>query len=476
MVNIPNPLAAAARARPDHVALRYEDQSLTWRELKSKSQALAKYLNNAGLGPGVPVMLAGPNTASKVIAIQAIEWIGAQLCPLPPKTNPAANAFHASALLCAKEEDFHLQIEGRRPYAVSMDDLLDEPHLEAHARSLEEICWQILSSGSSGSPKVIEISASQRLFSIFGSTIRLGHQLDDRWLCALPLHHVAGLQILARVTQLATSLQLQRSFSAPAVAAALDSGSISQVSLVPVMLEQVLDARPQRPFPKTLRLVLIGGAATPSGLLERCRQLKIPAATSWGMTECASQIATRHPGDLRPAPDVGPPLAFAQVQENPQDALEVSGPVCPSDPFVTSDSGCIDLQGRVIVSGRRDGIWRSGGEFVDAVAIEYQLCQHPFISEALVLGQESPPWGTRPWAFVRGDRQALHDWDWKPWLGQVFPRHSQPEKIFWLAHLPLSALGKPSRGALLALLTKTDGAGASALIPLYDSSTNSMDA
>lgn len=84
-----------------------------------------------------------------------------------------------------------------------------------------------------------------------------------------------------------TVLALPR-FDAARVAQALDSGEATLVSLVPAMLERVLNARPARPFPRSLRAILLGGDAASPALLERCRELGAPIALTWGMTETGS--------------------------------------------------------------------------------------------------------------------------------------------------------------------------------------------
>src|SRR5690606_4255140 len=124
----------------------------------------------------------------------------------------------------------------------------------------------------------------------------------------LPLNHVGGLSILYRCAWYATTVELHPRFDADAVSRSIDDGA-SLVSLVPTMLERVLDARRDRPFPPRLRAILLGGARTPEALVSRCRAIGAPVSLTWGMTEAASQVATRFPGDL----DGGgvPPLAFA---------------------------------------------------------------------------------------------------------------------------------------------------------------------
>ncbi|KAA3418863.1 AMP-binding protein, partial [Streptococcus pneumoniae] len=56
-------------------------------------------------------------------------------------------------------------------------------------------------------------------------------------------------------------------------------------------------ARGHRPYPPTLRCVLLGGGPAPRNLLERCARLGVPVVQTYGLTETASQVVTLAPED-----------------------------------------------------------------------------------------------------------------------------------------------------------------------------------
>ena len=171
-----------------------------------------------------------------------------------------------------------------------------------------------MTSGSTGEPRPIALSTAQLVFSAFGSALRLGHQGQDRWICALPLHHVGGLSILMRCAWAGTTVSLHTRFDAEKAHREIEAGQSTMISVVPAMLEQLLNVRKDTPFPASLRVILMGGAPPSDALLKRCEQIGAPLAVSWGMTEAASQIATTSPSD-RPTPEAGyPSLPFARVR------------------------------------------------------------------------------------------------------------------------------------------------------------------
>jgi len=99
--------------------------------------------------------------------------------------------------------------------------------------------------------------------SALGSAVALGLDCAERWLCPLPLTHVAGLSILTRGAIYATTVVLHGRFDVAAVLEELtDPGRrITMVSLVPTTLVRLLDAGLSAP--PTLRWVLLGGAPVP---------------------------------------------------------------------------------------------------------------------------------------------------------------------------------------------------------------------
>src|SRR4029078_7988660 len=80
------------------------------------------------------------------------------------------------------------------------------------------------------------------LSSAVGSAFNIGVDPDDRWLCCLPLSHVAGLSIVLRSVIYGTTAGGVAGFDTDQVASTLVSGDISLLSLVPTMLVRLLEA------------------------------------------------------------------------------------------------------------------------------------------------------------------------------------------------------------------------------------------
>jgi len=352
-----------------------------------------------------------PISADSVWTFHALKQLGVVALPTPPQCTASLRAAYAAAV-----------------------DLPTEAHTQL----------RLLTSGSTGQPSVVDLTTAQLDASVSASQSRLGCDATDRWLCCLPLHHIAGISILWRTAQAGATAVLQPDFEPRAVNRAIDDQGITMISLVPSMLKRVLDDRNGRGFPDNLRVILLGGAPASSALIDECRAIQAPVALTWGMTETASQVATRMPGDLRRDPDVGLPLPGHTVSVE-DGYLVVHGPIAPSGRFVTNDRGHLDTEGRVIVVGRGHRFIISGGENVDPIRVESILKEHPNIDDAVVIGVDDERWGQRTEAFLVGDASAHID----DYIRAKCEPHERPKRIHWMRELPRTSLGKIDRGALL---------------------------
>ena len=433
MSHIPHPLHALTRADPEQVVLAAGEDRYTARELSAKVASSAGSLHAAGVRAGHIVALRGPAGTDFIVNTHAIGWLGATVFPVAWQSTEAERAL----LLLAAEPHHHL---GELPSALVLQEAAPLP---AADWSLSDIRALIATSGTTGAPTVVPLTTEQLLLSAFGSTIRLGHLPSDRWLCCLPLHHVGGLSILYRCAWLGTCVELHERFDAATVNAAIERG-VTQISVVPTMLERVLDDRSDARFPPHLRVILTGGAGMSAALVERCRAIYAPVSRTWGMTEAGSQVATTAPGDLSEAM---PPLPFAHVElDASEGVLTVRGALVQGGLLATRDAGHVTDEGRVVVTGRRDDVIVSGGENIDPTEVESVLSVHPGVHEVAVVGRTSVEWGERPVAFYVGD--PVDPDELTMWCRGSLAGFKVPDQFHRVTALPRTALGKVKRRQL----------------------------
>jgi o-succinylbenzoate---CoA ligase len=310
----------------------------------------------------------------------------------------------------------------------------------------------IATSGSTGEPKGVELSAAALLHSARASLARLGARPGERWLCCLPVTHVAGLQVLVRSLVSGTEPVTADVGSAATVADAVAAGC-AHVSVVPTQLGRLLTDDGGPAALAALRSLLVGGAAADQGLLERARGAGVPAVTTYGMSETCGGCVYG-----------GVPLEGVSVRAGEDGLLRISGPVLMNryrgrpdltaaaladGEFATSDLGWVD-RGRVFVRGRADDVINTGGHKVVPGEVAAVLAGCPGVREVVVVGRPDPEWGERVTAVVVPVNPAK-----PPSLESLrthvrtrLPRYASPSELVLTDAIPVLPSGKPDLASL----------------------------
>jgi o-succinylbenzoate---CoA ligase len=320
----------------------------------------------------------------------------------------------------------------------------------------EDTAVVIATSGSTGEPKGVQLSASALLHSARASLARIGAQPGERWLCPLPTSHIAGVGVLVRsLLSGVDPLVLPRLDPADHDVASL---ACAHVSLVPTQLRRLLAANANV---ATFRTILLGGAAIPAALLARAREAGATVVTTYGMSEtCGGCVYD------------GTPLDGVSVRTDGTGRIQITGPVLFSAYrnrpdlttealangwYHTTDLGILDPGGTLRVLGRADDIIITGGKKVAPTEVAATLETHPAVREAVVIGEPDPDWGQRVTAIVVPTTpgppptlQAL-----QVHVRRSLPTHAAPKAVRVVPEIPLLASGKPDLAALREHLSRS---------------------
>lgn len=437
---LPLPLESSAIAYPERLALTFQGQQLRYCELRDRVCRTAALLHDRGIQPGERVGLEGPVNLGWVVLFHALGWLGAIVAP-----------FDAAG---TKEE------RSRWKKIVGVNRVIHSAHELAQAnhshKAMGERFWRLddirlllCTSGTTAEAKPVAIDGLQLLSGAFGSAMRLGHLPTDAWLCCLPLHHIGGLAILIRAAFAGTCVHLEQRFDAPRCNHRIDQGEVQLISLVPTMLQQLLDDRAGRPFPASLRAIVLGGAAASQSLLDQAQRCQAPLAVSYGMSETAAQVATSEPhrhdqGWLPPLLGsrltVQPQASSSQSDQVPQRLL-VQGLQTRTGEIATHDLGEV-VQGRVRVAGRADRTIISGAKNIDPDEVATAICEHPAVAKAVVVGLANRRWGERPHALVVAHTERPSNQELRDFLASKLSRYKLPDSFLWRDDLPQTSLGK----------------------------------
>ena len=126
----------------------------------------------------------------------------------------------------------------------------------------------VVTSGTTAHPKGVELTYDGIDAIGHGWAAAMGHEPDDHWLVCVPLHHVAGLAILARASVTGAAVTVRDAFDLDDVATAPGTIGATLVSVVPTMLGRLLDAgAPMHEY----RRIVTGGAPLSDALLRPAR-------------------------------------------------------------------------------------------------------------------------------------------------------------------------------------------------------------
>lgn len=275
----------------------------------------------------------------------------------------------------------------------------------------EPVALVVRTSGSTGHARHVMLDRAALHASARATEQRLHG--PGRWVLALPLGHVAGVQVLVRSLVAGTEpvvVDATGGFDprrlAAAAAEAASGVSPAYCSLVPTQLHRIVAAaHGERRLPAALEpltrldAILLGGAATSPALLDRARDLGLAVVTTYGMTEtCGGCVYDGRPLDgVRLDVDAGgvriagPVLARGYLGDGPADDAFVTDAYGVRW-FRTRDLGHLH-DGVLRLAGRSDDVIVTGGHKVAPAEVEAVLAGLRGVGQVCVVGVPDDEWG-----------------------------------------------------------------------------------
>jgi|RhiMetdeSRZDD1v2_1073273.scaffolds.fasta_scaffold15170_8 acyl-CoA synthetase (AMP-forming)/AMP-acid ligase II len=485
-------ITGAAINHPDEAMLEDEAGTLTFAEVHSRSNALARGLAAEGVHEGDGVAIMCRNHRGFVEATLAVSKLGAnglymntafaapQLAGVVERESPVALLYDAEfGGLLEQAAEAGSEIGLRRYVSwADGDDEVTDPRLEdliesSDDRDLdppgESSRFVILTSGTTGTPKGAQRSQPDTLGPLAAMFSKIPLRAREMTMIAAPLFHSWGFAHFTLGLALTSTYALRRRFDPEETLRATQDSGATALVVVPVMIQRILELSPEtlaRYDLSSLRVVAASGSALPGEL-----------ATKWmdtfgenlynlyGSTEVAwATIAT--PEDLRAAPGTaGRPPRGTAVRIVDADGNDVApgktgrvfvgnemafegytggGGKDVLDGLLSSgDVGHFDSDGRLFIDGRDDEMIVSGGENVFPREVEDLLSDHGQIKEVAVIGVEDEQFGQRLKAFVVLSEGAdLTPDEIKDHVKSNLARYKVPREVEFLDSLPRNATGK----------------------------------
>ncbi|QZZ26232.1 non-ribosomal peptide synthetase [Streptomyces sp. ST1015] len=478
--------------------------ALTYRALRRQADRTARALAEAGIARTDRVAIAlpgGPTTASALVGVAC----AATAAPLDPAGR--AREFDAlftdmdvTAVLVQRGTDTHAAAVARAQGRLVVElvpvpggaagefDLVPDTASRTAAGDTDgdpaDTAFLMHTSGTTGRPKLVPqshdlVCASARNIA---ASLHLGEH--DRCLNVLPLFHGHGLMSPLLATLWAgASVVCPPAFDADAFPGWLSTYEPTWYTAVPAIHQAV--AGVLEGGPTTLRFVRSASAPLPQRLRESLEEATgAVVIDSYGMTEACSiitsnplpprerragsvgvsignELAVRGEGGkfLAPGEEGEIVLRGETVISRYDDNPEADAKAFTDGWFGTGDSGYLDEDGYLFLTGRLKEIINRGGTKVSPVEVDEALLAHPGIAEAAAfplphatLGEEVAA------AVVLTPGAHPTDEDLHAFLAARLAEPKIPRRLFRVAEIPRTSTGKIQRSGLAAQLEKPDAA------------------
>jgi long-chain acyl-CoA synthetase len=467
-------VAAVLDLAPDDKAIEYEGRWFLWRQVGTQARAIASSVDGRG---EVGILLR--NSPTHAAALLGVLLAGETVVVINPsrgddRTKDDIEALRLPVMIGTSDDLTKLagQSSGSTMISVAgLDDELGVTAGEGRAAGRPGVAVRMLTSGTTGPPKRIDLTYDMLAHSVMGpepersptpTSVRSGVAIVNA-----PLVHIGGVfRVLQCVAEARPFVLLQR-FELGRWADAVRSHSPKAVSLVPAALRMVLHSDLRREDLASIRAVTSGTAPLSADDADAFQaKFGIPVLTSYAATEFGGGVAgwtlTDHqkfwqqkrgsvgranPGaELRVVDDDGNPLG-----PNAAGLLEVKpGQLGPSAEWMrTTDMARIDEDGFLWILGRADQAIIRGGFKVMPDDVRAALESHPAVRGAAVVGRADDRLGEIPVAVVElrhgtsADADELADF-----LRNRLASYEIPTEITIVDAIPRTPSGKPDLSAI----------------------------
>lgn len=502
------PLHRMKRQAPDDVAAICRNRSVTWRDLHGRVARLATVLRSQGVEDGQHVAILAQNSEDYLVMILAVLWAGGVFMPINTRWNVHEIVFalqDSGARFLFVDEAFAgmlpaIQAGGDGATLFGLGDMAapgicnleamiaSAEAMEDRLRSDDDMACLLYTGGTTGRSKGVMLSHRNITTSAASYAGFKGATPGTAMLQIAPLFHVAGINALWGALLAGSCNIFLTGFDPLTVLATIEREAVTDIFMVPTMLQAVLDHPRFAEFDlRVLERIVYGASPIAEALLDKALAL-LPGVAfiqAYGMTEL-SPVATilgpddhvgegRAKGRLRSA---GRATMMTEVRiVDPDDHELPHGTVgeivarggnmmlgywnLPDETreamrggwMHTGDLGFMDDDGYLYVVDRLKDMIVSGGENVYSAEVENILSTHTDVAQCAVIGIPHPIWGESVHAVVvpaPGKAPSLEEL--RHHCKAAMAGYKCPRSLELREALPLSAAGKVLKAQLRAAI------------------------
>lgn len=302
------------------------------------------------------------------------------------------------------------------------------------------------SSGSTGAPKMLDISRKQILASVELTKKHLQLKQGEKALVCLSPEYVATKMMVARCLALDLDIVLVEPSANPLDQVNINT-KIDFASFVPMQVQKILDSAHSARFPK-IRNVLIGGAGVHNSLINRLKNFNNNIYHTYGMTETVSHIALRKL-DKNSHTNHFKCLSEVRIRSDENNCLVVCGPMTDHKEIFTKDLVEIRNQNEFIWKGRMDNLVNSGGVKIIPELVEEQLIsifsKLNISNDFFLAGIEDPLLGQKLVLLIEGGHTDKTLDSLNENMRKFLPKYHTPKEVIFKNKFIRTASGKVRR-------------------------------
>jgi acyl-CoA synthetase (AMP-forming)/AMP-acid ligase II len=477
-------------------------RTLTYGQLAGMTRALAAGLAGRDFGPGDVFALFSPNLPEYAVAFHGIVSAGGAnttinslapvedverqlhatrarflltVSPFLDRAIPAAQAAGVEEVFVFGEDP-----EGRAtPFGALFDPAGEPPTIEVDSDGA--IAAMPMSSGTTGFPKVVQLSQRNLVANVIQSDAAIAIRDDDVMIGVLPFFHIYGMTVLVNLAlwKGATVVTMPR-FDLEEFLTLMQEHGVTFACLVPpIVLALAKHPAVDKYDLSALAHVMSGAAPLDASVCEAASaRLNCLVVQGYGLTETspvmsastrdATQARQSSTGPILPNTEIrvanlgtGEDCAADQDGEiwvrGPQvmkgylDDPEANAYTLAEDGWLrTGDIGHVDADGYLYVVDRLKELIKYRGFQVPPAELEALLVQHPAVADAAVIPSPDEVAGEVPKAFVvkRADAEVTEG-ELLSWVSSRVPSYKKVRRVEFIDEIPRSLSGKILRRILV---------------------------
>ncbi len=411
-------------------SIYYKNKVYTSSEIINKINNTLEYFIIYDIKKGDRVAIISSNSLDYVILTLALIKAEIIFIPLNIRLNTSQiksqlNELNCNKIFCSSNYyDIYLQLMPAYLLSTINDCKANKQYINnleyftnPSAKTLKNITNIILSSGSSASPKYIVHDYSNHYFSALGSNENIKLNANSKCLLTLPLFHVGGLGVLFR--SLIAGSNIIITYAKEIISDCIIKTKPSNYSFVFSQYEELISNKTVLEIFKNADAILLGGSSIPHNLIKYSNNNKIPIYTSYGSSEMSSQITTTFNSDLNNILTSGNILNYRSIKIDEEGEILLKGKTLfkgylinnklikltdDNGWFHSGDIGRLDPEGRLILIGRKDNMFISGGENIHPEKIENELLNIKGVINCCVIAVDNNIYGKRPECLIKLDK------------------------------------------------------------------------